>query len=77
MKQNVLEFVKNERCEMGFEESEVKDESKIRSDLGLDSSEVVELSLKIKKAFNLDIELKEDFTLKEIERIVLGGNKNE
>jgi acyl carrier protein len=69
----ILKYLKDKICELGFEEAEIEEESKIRSDLGLDSSEVVEISLNIKNDYNLDIDLKEDLTIREI--IKLGSVK--
>lgn len=62
---------------MGFEEEEVAEDLYIREDLGLDSSEVVDISLHIKNDYGIKIDLKEDKKIKDIVNIILGGERDE
>jgi len=75
MYEEIFNYIKEKICELGFEENEITENSGIRSDLGLDSSEVVEVSLKIKKDYMLDIDLKEDMQIKDVVNKILEGKQ--
>lgn len=77
MYDEIMEYLKTQIAELGFDENEILEDTYIRKELGLDSSEVVEISLHIKKDYNIDIDLKDDMCIKEIADKILGGKTSE
>ena len=77
MYDEIMEYLKTQIAELGFDENEILEDTYIRKELGLDSSEVVEISLHIKKDYNIDIDLKDDMCIKEIVDKILGGKTSE
>lgn len=55
-KEEVFEFVNRELLDFGIEQEELRDEVDLIADLGLDSTETVDLSLSIKKKYNVLVE---------------------
>ena len=58
--------------EMGVEERNISDDSRIRDNLGLDSTEVVELRLEIKERFGVQVDFttRPDFTVRELDTLI-------
>ena len=54
-KEKIYKYLKGKICDLGFEEEEIAEDLYIREDLGLDSSEVVDISLHIKKDYGIKI----------------------
>ena len=52
--------------EIGIEEELLENDNFLRKDIGLDSAEVVDVKLAIKKKYELDINLKNDATISTI-----------
>jgi acyl carrier protein len=73
IKNDVENFIKEVLLDIGIEEEEIKENSYLRDEIGLDSTEVVDLSLAIKKKYGVNINLKEDKKLQEIYNIVLSN----
>lgn len=55
-KEEVFDFVNRELLDFGIEQEELGDEVDLIADLGLDSTETVDLSLSIKKKYNVLVE---------------------
>lgn len=75
MYNNILEYLRKKISELGFEEDEIQEDLYIRDDLGLDSSEVVEISLHIKSDYGIEMNLKEDMKICDIVNMILGRKK--
>lgn len=58
--------------EMGVEEHNISDDSRIRDNLGLDSTEVVELRLEIRERFGVQVDFtaRPDFTVSELDALI-------
>lgn len=65
-KNEIKEFIKKILRNIGIPENQITDESYLRSEIGLDSTEVVEIALTLKKEFGIDVNLKQDITLEEL-----------
>lgn len=76
-KEKIYKYLKEKICNLGFEEEEIAEDLYIREDLGLDSSEVVDISLHIKSDYGIKIDLKEDKKIKDIVNMILGGERDE
>lgn len=63
---SIKSYVNNVLLDLGIEEHLIKDEHYVRDNIGLDSTEVVEVALAIKKKFNIELSLKNDMKLSEI-----------
>lgn len=72
----VKEFVRKVLIGIGISENVIKDEVYLRSEIGLDSTEVVDLALAVKKEYNVDLSLKNDITLNTLYSTVLENIKN-
>jgi acyl carrier protein len=61
--------------DLGFPQETLREETYIKSNLGLDSVETVRLSLELKRRLNIDIKLgnRQDLTLIEICRQAIHG----
>ncbi|EUJ19983.1 MULTISPECIES: phosphopantetheine-binding protein [Bacilli] len=55
-KEEIIEFITDELLDFGIEPEELKKDADLINDLGLDSTETVDLSLSIKKKYNVLIE---------------------
>jgi acyl carrier protein len=62
----IRKYITGLLLDMGIEDDLIKDEYSIREDIGLDSTEVVEISLAIQKKYNITLDLKGDMKLEEI-----------
>lgn len=67
----IKEFIKNEILDIGIEEEAISDDALVRDEIGLDSTEVVELSLALKKQYKKDIEIEKDMTINEIANLIM------
>lgn len=69
-----LKIIKATLIDLGIESDKIKESAKVHSDLGLDSSEIIEVVLALKNAFDFDVSLlykiSNDITLGEICQLV-------
>jgi acyl carrier protein len=63
---NIKEFINKVFLNLGIEKEMLKDSHLVRENIGLDSTEVVEVSLAIKKQYGLNLNLKNDMKLGDI-----------
>ncbi|PRX23124.1 hypothetical protein BX659_12716 [Orenia metallireducens] len=63
------EFIKQYFIDLGIEEDEIEDNAYIHGDI-LDSLEMVDFILEIKKNYNIDLEISEDMTLGELYKLI-------
>lgn len=67
MKEKVRSFLENFlENEIGIEREVILEENYLRSDMGLDSTEVVDVALALKKEYGVELDLKDDKKLSEI-----------
>jgi acyl carrier protein len=62
----IRKYITDLILDIGIEDDLIKDDAFIREDIGLDSTEVVDISLAIKKKYNVTLDLKGDMKLEEI-----------
>jgi acyl carrier protein len=57
---------------VGISEEDIRDDTRLRSDLELDSTETVEISLEFKKRFGVDVKLEsaQDLTIQQVCELV-------
>ncbi|MGX6407685.1 acyl carrier protein [Lactiplantibacillus plantarum] len=54
---NVYKYLKKELQTIGISENDIREDSKLKDDFELDSTELVDLTLSLKKEFGLEIDL--------------------
>jgi acyl carrier protein len=72
MAKQVEEVIKQVLLDLGIEENKIEDQAHIRNDLGLDSTELVDITLALKKEFDVAVKFQsmEDPTLETIYHMV-------
>jgi acyl carrier protein len=72
MAKQVEEVIKGVLLDLGIEENSIVDQAHIRNDLGLDSTELVDITLALKKEFDVAVKFQsmEDPTLEAIYQMV-------
>lgn len=78
MKEKVRSFLENFlENEIGIEREVILEENYLRSDMGLDSTEVVDVALALKKEYGVELDLKDDKKLSEIIECIVKESKDE
>lgn len=78
MKEKVKSFLENFlENEIGIEREVILEENYLRSDMGLDSTEVVDVALALKKEYGVELDLKNDKKLSEIIECTVKESKDE
>lgn len=72
----VEEVIRQVLLDLGIEEDKIVNQAHIRNDLGLDSTELVDITLAVKKEFDVAVKFQssEDPTLEEVYQIVLNAS---
>lgn len=78
---NVYKYLKKELQTIGISENDIREDSKLKDDFELDSTELVDLTLSLKKEFGLEIDLSKpnDLTVGQLAKKINGKleRKNE